>query len=79
MTNDNTFDDFDTTITAEEFYDHDDVAMDYDTGSPIDTDRMARESALMDGKYHGPSNSPGLTSREYWESWAEEQDERNDW
>jgi hypothetical protein len=66
----NGFDDFDTTITAEEFYeadyldlieeapgdttdeppyDYDDLASEYDTGSPIDTDRMERESAWMYG------------------------------
>ena len=67
----NGFDDFDTTITAEEFYsewthdeadyiastvettdeppyDYDDLAYDEDTGSPIDTDRMERESRWMD-------------------------------
>ena len=68
MTNDNTFDDFDTTITAEEFYeadyldlieeapgdttdeppyDYDDLAYEEDSGSPIDTDRMERESEWM--------------------------------
>jgi hypothetical protein len=69
----NGFDDFDTTITAEEFYeadyldlieeapgdtadeppyaeaDYDDLAFEYDSGSPIDTDRMERESAWMYG------------------------------
>ena len=66
----NGFDDFDTTITAEEFYeadyldlieeapgdttdeppyDYDDLASEYDSGSPIDTDRMERESAWMYG------------------------------
>ena len=49
MTNDNnTIDDFDTQIHSDEFYDHDDVAMEYDSGSPIDTDRMERESRWMD-------------------------------
>jgi hypothetical protein len=37
------------------------------------------DESKMDGKYHGPSNAVGMTSREYWDAWAEEQDERNDW
>ena len=35
--------------------------------------------STMGGQYHGPSNVAGLTAREYWDAWAEEQDERNDW
>ena len=30
-----------------------------------------RDESKMGGKYHGPSNAPGLTSREYAEMWAE--------
>lgn len=42
-----------------------------------------RDESKMGGKYHGPSNEPGLTIREYWEMWEMEEDEqerlRNDW
>lgn len=32
------------------------------------------DESLMGGKYHGPSNAPGLTSREYYEMQAERDD-----
>lgn len=42
-----------------------------------------RDESLMGGKYHGPSNSAGLTSREYWEMMDEYRDEqarlRDEW
>ena len=45
-----------------------------------------RDESLRGGKYHGPSNEPGLTAREYWEMKEEEYLERqayldyiNDW
>lgn len=33
-----------------------------------------RDESLMGGTYHGPSNAPGLTSREYYEMQAERDD-----
>ena len=30
-----------------------------------------RDESLSGGTYHGPSNAPGLTRREYAETWAE--------
>lgn len=42
-----------------------------------------RDESLMGGKYHGPSNTPGLTRNEYWEAryeWEEEQARlRDEW
>ena len=42
-----------------------------------------KDESLMGGKYHGPSNTPGLTRNEYWEmrwEWEDEQERlRNDW
>ena len=32
------------------------------------------DESLMGGAYHGPSNSPGLTRREYYEMQAERDD-----
>lgn len=41
------------------------------------------DESLMGGKYHGPSNEPGLTLSEYYEmrwEWEDEQERlRNDW
>jgi len=55
----------------------------YTCGGFLDKHRTdcpdVRDESKMGGKYHGPSNSAGMTSREYWDAWAEEQDERNDW
>lgn len=66
-----TFDDFDTKVTAEEFY----------RGEGYDTDTIdefvKRDESLMGGKYHGPSNSAGLTAREYWDSMNEWRDEQS--
>jgi len=42
-----------------------------------------RDESLMGGKYHGPSNTPGLTRNEYWEARYEWEDEqarlRDEW
>ena len=42
-----------------------------------------RDESLSGGKYHGPSNTPGLTRNEYWEAryeWEEEQSRlRDEW
>ena len=76
MTNTNGFDDFDTTVTAEEFYDG-------WTEDEADYYEAHRDESLSGGKYHGPSNEAGLTAREYWESYWEYQDEqarlRDEW
>jgi hypothetical protein len=71
MTNTNGFDDFDTQVTAEEFY----------RGEGYDSDTIEefvkRDESLMGGKYHGPSNSAGMTRNEYWDSYYEWQDEQS--
>ena len=42
-----------------------------------------RDESKMGGQYHGPSNVAGLTSKEYWESRYEWEDEqarlRDEW
>ena len=37
-----------------------------------------RDESLAGGRFHGPSNAPGLTSREYYEMQAEWDDRDDD-
>ena len=48
---------------------------DFDT--KVTVEEVYRDESLSGGKYHGPSNSPGLTRNEYWESYYEWQDEQD--
>jgi len=50
---------------------------DFDT--KVTVEEFYKDESLMGGKYHGPSNSAGMTAREHWDAWAEYQDELNDW
>lgn len=71
------FDDFDTKVTAEEYY----RSEGYDTDTIdafVERDMELRDESKRGGKYHGPSNEAGLTAREYWESYYEWQDEQSD-
>jgi len=53
----------------------------------FDTKQQAEEvyqdESLSGGKYHGPSNTAGLTAREYWDTRYEWEDEqarlRDEW
>lgn len=83
----NGFDDFDTKQTAEEVYlaegFHPDTVAEMIRQDEEAAARRKRDESLMGGYYHGPSNSPGLTAREYWESryeWEDEQERlRGEW
>jgi hypothetical protein len=54
---------------------------DFDT--KVTAEEVYRDESLSGGKYHGPSNSAGMTRNEYWESYWEYQDEqerlRDEW
>ena len=76
----NGFDDFDTQVQCEDFYrgegyDNDTIAEFVQRDMELLTPK--RDESLMGGQYHGPSNSPGLTRNEYWESYWEYQDEQD--
>ena len=86
MTNTNGFDDFDTQVTAEEFYagwTEDEADYHAEWRDEQKQEDVQRDESLMGGKYHGPSNEAGLTAREYWESRYEYEDEqarlRDEW
>jgi len=54
---------------------------DFDTQQQAE--EVYRDESLYGGKYHGPSNEAGLTSKEYWEMMEEYRDEqarlRDEW
>ena len=61
----NGFDDFDTQVTAEEYYDRDDMSCEYDTDAPMDTDRIAQAEEFYDGWAEDEAD--------YYETWRDEQ------
>lgn len=65
------FDDFDTKVTAEEYY--------RSEGYDMEITPPKRDESLRGGKYHGPSNEAGLTHTEYWEMRDEEHREREEY
>lgn len=85
------FDDFDTKVTAEEYYRSEGYDTDtidefvrrdtelYDNRDTAIADINKRDESLRGGKYHGPSNEPGLTHTEYWEMRDEEHREREEY
>jgi len=82
----NGFDDFDTKVTAEEFYEGWREEQAQEDTLPDDPQGFGDgfgDESLMGGKYHGPSNEAGLTAQEYWESRYEWEDEqarlRDEW
>ena len=80
MTNTNGFDDFDTKMQCEEFYrseGYDPDTIDELVQHDLSILHGKRDESLMGGKYHGPSNSAGMTRNEYWDSYYEWQDEQS--
>jgi len=82
----NGFDDFDTKVTAEEYYrgeGYNTDTIDEFVRRDTEINTPKRDESLFGGYYHGPSNEAGLTNREYWEMMDEYRDEqarlRDEW